>query len=257
MPPWIDGLTDRLLHRHALRRWHRFAGGLDALGTAPLRGLLIRARQLRRPIDRVIHEAESRLALPTIGSDALRRPAGADWVWRPGPWRRRTVVPGLAGATSGMTLAEGVAVFHDCPLRELVLRQVRNARAHDLAPFGLRLEVFRFEGGFLSLAIDLPDAAVRGLGPRHVIRLDLVTEAERPVALSARLNIRQGPNVTQIVRWVAFRAEDGTAEFDLADADLGARQVESMWMDLIFGNPGMNGLILRDVTLSRRPRADL
>ena len=35
------------------------------------------------------------------------------------------------------------------------------------------------------------------------------------------------------------------------------KRVEKLWIDLIFERPEMNEVILRDVTLSRRPRAEL
>ena len=52
-----------------------------------------------------------------------------------------------------------VTVFHDCRISELTVRQVRNTREADLAPYGLRMDVFNFDGSFLSLVIDLPDGA--------------------------------------------------------------------------------------------------
>ena len=42
-------------------------------------------------------------------------------------------------------------------MHELTLRQIRNTRESDVAPFGLRMDVFRFDGSFLSLVIDLPE----------------------------------------------------------------------------------------------------
>ena len=49
---------------------------------------------------------------------------------------------------SKTNLGEEVTVFHDCKISELTLRQVRNTREADLAPFGLRMDVFRFDGSF-------------------------------------------------------------------------------------------------------------
>jgi hypothetical protein len=46
-------------------------------------------------------------------------------------------------------------------------------------------------------------------------------------------------------------------EFDLAYTKLNEKRVDSMWLDLIFEGPQMNQVTLRDLTLSRRPRADV
>ena len=49
----------------------------------------------------------------------------------------------------------------------------------------------------------------------------------------------------------------GLAEFDLAYSNINEKRVEKIWIDLIFDNPGMNQVLLRDLTLTRAPRADI
>ncbi|GAA6180236.1 hypothetical protein NBRC116594_16740 [Shimia sp. NS0008-38b] len=153
-------------------------------------------------------------------------------------------------------LGDEVTLFHDCRISELTLRQLRNRREKDLAPFGLRMDVFRFDGSFLSLVIDMPPEAVAGLRREHVVRMDTIVEMEKPLEIFARLNIRHGPNTEQIVRELPLKAEDIRVEFDLAYSNLNEKRVEKMWIDLIFEGPEMNQVVLRDVTFSRRPRAE-
>lgn len=257
MPPQTDSLLDRLRHRRALALWRGLADRAARLDAARLRRAMGRARQLRRHLDRVIREGEHRLALPLIGADTLRRPIGCDWAWRPDLWRGPVARPGLASVPDKAPLAEGVTLNHDCGQAEIAVRQVRNAREADLAPFGLRLEVFRFDGSFLSVAVDLPPEAIAGLTLRHVVRLDLATEMERPLKIFARLNVRHGPNLEQIVREVPPGVEAATVEFDLAYTRMNERRIEKAWLDLILEGPAMNRMVLRDLTLCRRPRADL
>jgi hypothetical protein len=219
-----DGLFEKLLHRSALKRWRQLgdlASGLDLESLRRLRG---QAWALRRSLDRVIHVAEHHLALP---------------------------VPGKA------LICEGSTIFHDCRRSELTVRQIRNTRAADIAPFGVRMDVFRFDGSFLSLVIDLPEAAVTGLRMTHLIRLDAIVEMEKPLEIFARLNIKHGPNVEQVVRELPLNEEEVKVEFDLAYTKMNEKRVERIWVDLIFEGPEMNQIILRDVTLTRRPRADL
>lgn len=245
------------MHRRALAHWTQVADAAPHLDADALRSARQRARLLRRHLDRVIHEADYRLGLPLIGSSALRRPLGSDWAWRPDLWRGTIPVPGLASVPGRAVLSDGLTLFHDCMRSELTVRQIRNTRAADVAPFGFRMDVFRFDGTFLSLAIDLPPAAVEGLGRRHVIRADIVVEVEKPLELFVRLNIKQGPNVEQIVRELPMDAEEKKVEFDLAYAPIDERRVERMWVDLIFEGPEMNQIVLRDATFTRRPRAGL
>ena len=76
----LDKVLDRLTFRRALTRWASAAEEAPSMGLEALRALRTRARQMRRELDRVIHQAEYRLALPVIaaaatGSPAEQRPA--------------------------------------------------------------------------------------------------------------------------------------------------------------------------------------
>ncbi|SEP06406.1 hypothetical protein SAMN04490248_12225 [Salinihabitans flavidus] len=239
------------------RYWASAAHQAEETDIAALREQRSRARRLRRHLDRLISVAESRLALPYIGSNAFPKPHGTDWAWRPALWREPLPRSGMSSVQSREMLGDEVTLFHDCHVSELSLRQIRNTREKDLAPFGLRMDVFRFDGSFLSLAIDLPPEAVAGLRRKHLIRMDTIVEMEKPLEIFARLNIRHGPNTEQIVRELPLHEEDITVEFDLAYSKLNEKRVEKAWMDLIFEGPELNQVILRDVTFSRRPRAEL
>ncbi|THD85914.1 hypothetical protein E7811_08435 [Aliigemmobacter aestuarii] len=248
---------DRLMQRRALRRWAGLADKSGEVDLETLRDLRGKARQLRRQLDRVIHEAEHRLALPVIGSNAIRKPMGADWAWRPDLWKGQIPVPGMSTVPGRASVCDGATVFHDCRRSELTVRQIRNTREADIAPFGFRMDVFRFDGSFLSLVLDLPPEAVQGLKLRHLVRLDVIVEMEKPLEIFARLNIKHGPNVEQIVRELPLNEEEVMVEFDLAYTKVNEKRIEKLWVDLIFEGPEMNQIILRDVTFCRRPRADL
>ncbi len=252
----MSGLIDRLLHRRMLRRWDQAADQAPATDLESLRSLRARARALRRNLDRVIHQAEHRLALPVIGSNVIRRPIGTDWSWRPDLWKGPLPTPGFSSVPGKSEISPGTTIFHDCRRSELTVRQIRNSREADIAPFGFRMDVFRFDGSFLSLVLDLPEDAARGLKQKHLIRLDVIVEMEKPLEIFARLNIKHGPNVEQIVRELPLNEEEVMVEFDLAYSKMNEKRVERLWVDLIFEGPEMNQIILRDVTFSRRPRAE-
>ncbi|MFP4274884.1 MAG: DUF6478 family protein [Paracoccaceae bacterium] len=251
------GLIDALMFRGALRRWALAARKAPEADLALLRRQRSRARRLRHHLDRLLHVADNRLALPMIGSNAFPKPPGTDWSWRPQPWHGPLPVPGLSSVASKSMLGDEATLFHDCVRSELTLRQLRNTREADLAPYGLRMDVFAFDGSYLSLALDLPEAAGRDLRRKHVIRLDTIVEMEKPLEIFARLNIKHGPNTEQVVRELPLGAEEVMVEFDLAYSRLNEKRVERLWLDLIFERPEMNQVILRDLTLSRRPRAEL
>ena len=250
------GILNWFSEKRNLRRWAKQANEAAETPLVDLRRQRNEARQLRAHLDGLLHVADSRLALPMIGSNAFQKPQDADWAWRPDLWRGPLPRPGISSVPSKSMLGNQVTLFHDCGRSELTLRQLRNKRESDLAPFGLRLDVFKFTGSYLSLAIDLPEEAARGLMRKHLVRMDTIVEMEKPLEIFARLNIKHGPNTEQIVRELPLHEEDIMVEFDLAYTKLNERRVERLWMDLIFEGPQMNQVILRDLTFSRRPRAD-
>ncbi|MGC8203017.1 DUF6478 family protein [Aliiroseovarius sp. PTFE2010] len=250
-------LYEKLVFRGILRRWKKTARRAQSVDLSTLRSIRTRARELRRQIDKVLHVADARLTLPLISSNAMQPPLHSDWAWRPELWRGPLNPTGMAAVRSKATLGDEVTIFHDCRISELTLRQIRNTQEEDLAPFGLRMDVFRFDGSFLSLAINLPNQAVSGLGRNHIVRLSTVVQMEKPLEIFARLNIRHGPNTEQVVRELPRDSGEVAVDFDLAYTKLNEKRVDSMWVDLIFEGPEMNQITLRDATFSRRPRAEL
>lgn len=172
----VSRFLDVMLHSRVLRRWGLAADGAATTDLESLRSM--RARALRRNLDRVIHEAEHRLALPVIGSNIIRKPLGTDWAWRPDLWKGEIPVPGFSSVPTKAEIFPGATIFHDCRRSELTVRQIRNTREADIAPFGFRMDVFRFDGSFLSLVLDLPEEAARGLKQKHLIRMDVIVEME-------------------------------------------------------------------------------
>ena len=94
--------------------------------------------------------------------------------------------PGVASAARRTDLDTQVKLFHDCPIAEITIRQTRNRDTGDLAPFSLAVEVFGFEGSFLSVSVDLPAQAALNLTREHLIRMQTVIECERHTGMFAR-----------------------------------------------------------------------
>lgn len=246
---WIEG--------RLVARWTDRAEAAGTARISELRRTVQRARELRRRLNQFLFRAERRMAQVAAGRHPIDVPLHTDWSDRPTIWAGPVAPQAVAGAESGTNLGGDLSVFHDCPRGEITLTQTRNTRERDLAPYGLTLEVFHFEGSFLSVVFDLDKAALEGLTAHHIVRLDALVEAERPIEIFARLNVRHGPNTEQIVREFDLRSEEVEVEFDLAYTGLSERRLERIWMDLIFENPAMNRVRLRDIVVSRRPRAEV
>jgi Family of unknown function (DUF6478) len=243
--------------RRTEERWTRLAETAPELESFELRALRAEARGMRRQLDRVLQAADVRLSVPSLGTGLPQMPLGTDWSWRPDLWRGALPEPGAVASGDRTALGDGVALYHDCPLGEVVVRQVRNDKPEDRAPYGLAIDVFGFKGSFLSLALNLPEAAVQGLKARHLVRAELVIDSDGPVKAYTRLNIKHGPNLAQPVSSLPEQGRDKVAEFDLAYADLNDKRIERAWVDLILNDAAMTRIVIRDVVISRRPRAEL
>ena len=251
-----NSILDWARHRREARRWSKVARKAPQMSHSDLRSERAQARKLLYSLNEIISIADNRLALPMIGSHAFPKPHGTDWSWRPSLWREPLAVPGMASVDSKSKMGDEVTLFHDCAHSELTLRQLRNNREADLAPFGLRMDVFSFDGSFLSLVLDLPFEAVDGLTRNHLIRVDTIVEMEKPLEIFVRLNIKHGPNTEQLVRELPTHEDEVMVEFDLAYSQVNEKRIERAWIDVIFENPQMSQLILRDLTFGRRPRAE-
>ncbi len=250
----MSGYLEKRLLQRSVQRWQALADRADALPVEELERLDRTAQRLRRKLDRFRVAAEN---AHVIDRDVgIVRPDQCDWAWRPGPWAARRDPTGVVELASPHLLSDNVTLFHDCSRSEITLRQTRGGW-DSAAPFALSLDVYRFDGSFLSLVLSLPQDGVTGMTRTHYYSLRCRIRCENPIEVYARLNVQHGPNTEQMVRSVEIRDQDGLAEFDLAYSNINEKRVEKAWIDVIFENPAMNRIELADLTLTRAPRADL
>lgn len=253
----IHEFIEKRLNKISTRRWTRRANTVSQADLRGLRRVRRQAKHLRWELDRFLFVADERLALPLVGSNAMQLPLYTEYAYRPELWRGPVAGAGASAVATKFEIGTEATLFHDCFVSELSCRQIRNRSEDDLAPFGLRLEVFRFDGTFMSLMVEMPAEAAHGLSRRSIVRLDYALDVERPIGIFARLNVKHGPNLEQMVRELPLSEADSFVEFDLAYSKLNEKRVEQVWVDFVFQDPQMNQIVLRDVTMSRRPRAEL
>jgi hypothetical protein len=76
----------------------------------------------------------------------------------------------------------------------------------------------------------------------------------------ARLNIRHGPNTETVVEELRpADRPDGVfeTEFDLGLLEMNPKKVTHAWLDVILDKPSMNVVTIHDISLTRRPRAEI
>lgn len=252
---WLShGLRER-----AAEQWRQIAAQADGIRGSALRDLRDEAGDLREVLSRFLQRTDRRVGRSRAALNALHLPPGTDWRWRPDVLSAPLPVPGLVQPESGVRLGDEVALWHDCPARAVMLRQVLNSRVADLAPFGLRLEVFGFSGNFMALSMDLPAAALEGLGPDHILRVETALTVEQPLNIYLRLNLEHGPSVEQLQNYLGYVSPDATgttvAAFDLAESGLGKARLDKAWLDMIFEAPALNAIQIRELFASRHLRA--
>lgn len=185
-------MTLRLAHRwggvaagRTRRNWAALADKVASADLGEVRALRGRARALKREVDRVLHVADDRLALPHQAAPKVGVPIHADWSWRPPLWSGPVFPAGAAAIAKRHDFGAEASLYHDCPRSEITARQVRNRHANDPAPYGVSIDVFRFEGSFLSLVLNLPADALSGLGKRHILGVTATLETERDLEIFA------------------------------------------------------------------------
>lgn len=216
---------------------------------------------LRHSLNGFLLHTDRRAKATQAALASLQMPAGTDWRWRPAFMSGLLSPNGMAAPEAGQMLGDQVALWHDCCERAIILRQRPNLRATDLALYGLTLEVLGFTGSYLSLSVDLPCEALSGLSTSHILRLETGLLAEQPIRIYGRLNVSHGPNTEQILRELPMvQSEEQVtviSEFDLAFTEMNANRLNKIWLDLIFENPQMNRISIREMLLSRHLRAEI
>ena len=168
------------------------------------------------------------------------------------PWRSS----GLARPDTGVKLGADVTLHHDFPEPEFSVRQRPNPPGAD-APFGVELEAYELSGTFFSFALALPASEATQTRKEDLIRLTFDMEMDLPLEIFARLNLRHGPNVEQIVRGIDVNGRESFVEFDVFYSRFEPSRGKDIWIDLIFQTPSLNIIRLRDLTVLRSPRLSL
>ncbi|SDE57280.1 hypothetical protein SAMN05421538_10845 [Paracoccus isoporae] len=251
----------RKLRERGQSQWPGLCDAVPGMSPARLSYLRAEAQAMRASLDRFLMVSDNRMEQTRRDKHLVNLPGGSDWCWQPELLTSRLTPSGVAGPAPGTKLNPHATVWHDCGARSLVLRQVNNGDSSVMPRFCIVVEALGFTGSFLSLSIDLPKEALDGLTRDHVIRMESAIETERPVQIYGRLNIGNGPNTEEMLRHLGDMACDetnnGVTEFDLAMTGMNEKRLDKIWLDLIIERPVMNAVVIRDLILSRHPRANL
>ena len=119
------------------------------------------------------------------------------------------------------------------------------------------MDGYVFSSGYISVAIHLPILAAKDLQSRHLICMDCRLDIRKPLAIFARLHVGNGPNTAKNNIQFPQNCERNILKFDLSTVKTTKRRIKIIWVDRIFEAPAMNKITLRDIVLSRHPRAQM
>lgn len=238
------------------RRWRRALETPDAISASSLAEMSRTLRAERDTMDNLATQARRELLRRVVHDEGIERPDQCDWAMRAAPWYEEMRPRGLVAVDSPTPLPGDMKLFHDAAHADFSLRQDPAPDWVEGALFGLVLEVYRFDGSFVSFVQDLPQDAVNGLSRNHFVSVEIRIEREQPVEIYARLNVKNGPNTESMVTKMDIRGGKGRADFDLAYSKINEKRMEKAWLDLIIEWPEMTRIAIWDMVMLRAPRAD-
>ena len=228
-----------------LFRWYWRRRARVAKDPASFHRLVLRRRA---ELDRIAERAEAKIA----SGGETSKPDDAIWSFRP-PVLVEALTPSIwVNPDAGLRPARGLSVYHDSHSGAFTLGQRPN-RAAGLSRFELFYESYEFGGGYLSLAIAIPDD-LRRPKAGEVLRCVIDCAASRKIKTFFRLNIASARQ-TDVLHDDGVLGEGVSVfDFDLAYAAFEPGENDQVWLDIIFDRPRMVEISLRDLRLELWPR---
>ncbi|MEM7508048.1 MAG: DUF6478 family protein [Pseudomonadota bacterium] len=187
--------------------------------------------------------------LPPLATKPIRDRAG--WTLRWDVFERSLAEASSLDVSSGAEICTGINLYHDADAPQLCWAQETRAQAS----YGLRITAYRFDGGFLSLAIAIPRSRSAMIRRGHELVVNLVARASRPLALHVRLNLSVEHRTEELHAHRILADAPQEVVFDLGGLGLDYEAGVTMWFDLIFSEPAMAEITFDELALTLRPRA--
>jgi hypothetical protein len=246
---------ERRTRQRALNLWHALVQNAPQMSLSGLLKLRTESENLSELVGAFnqlsTHEIGKRVA-QTVDIPDYKN---ADWSWRPEVFFQKDCVTAEVNPVSGKQIGSYLTLHHDASVPSIILRQTKTVRATNVAPFDFTIEVYDFAGSFLSLALDLPNSAILGLSNQNIFELDIHLTTEHPLPKFVRINVQHGPNIDNEIQVISHTGDHLNVEFDLGYMDLNEQRLEKIWFDLIFDDAKMNKIVIHDITICRRSRA--
>lgn len=156
----------------------------------------------------------------------------------------------LGNPSSGIEIADGLSIYHDAAGGEFAVIPGDSGCA--------RFVIYQFLGSYLSVAAALATDHRRNLGPGRALMATLSVDSTRALTVFLRLNLQAGDERQTLYETIVVEAGKRVVSFDLDAIRLPFDQIGAVWLDVIFSEPEMTEILLRDISLEvagrgRRP----
>ena len=142
----------------------------------------------------------------------------------------------------GEEICNDLTLFHDAGNSLFYWSQGR-------AP-SLVLTTYQFLGTYVSLAAGMPAATVASLGPGSRIDVKMKITSTRPLTTFLRLNLDLPEGRELLHETLVIDRSDKHARFDLAGARGSVDSARNAWLDIIFSDPSMSEIAIKDLQLN-------
>jgi hypothetical protein len=142
---------------------------------------------------------------------------------------------------SGTRIGRGLDLYHDAANAEFAC--VVGADG------SIVLTVYQFDGGYTSLVHSLPRSQLARCRSGRVLRLRFDAFSTRPLTVFFRLNAATSEATQTRHEMVVIRDGERMIEFELEGLGLDLQALQSVWMDVIFSEPQMAEIMVKNFNL--------
>lgn len=142
---------------------------------------------------------------------------------------------------TGTRVGSGTDLYHDASSGEFACT-VRDDGS-------IVLTIYQFDGSYLSVVKALPRSQLSRCRPGRKLQLSFDASSTRPLTVFCRMNAATSEATETRHEMLVIHKGGRSAEFDLAGLGLDLHELQSVWLDVIFSEPQMTEVVLKNINL--------
>lgn len=144
------------------------------------------------------------------------------------------VKPVIAHVQNGQMIDATLAIFHNCPQKDIMVQQRPCTGLSLHSHFSLDIEIGSFSGDYLAVTYKLPSSFINSLSENQQIVITMNAHAAKKQTMFGRINILQNDRLYQDIQPFTLGLNKVNCTFDLADTFVAKNPAIQMWVELSF-----------------------